>query len=549
MRLVAILLVLSAMEVRGGRDGYIGAAACARCHAAIAQSYAETGMARSFRSVQPDIQLPEFDGRAFLHEASRQTFTPQYSAGRNLVSRQQAVSGFQPYEGSVDYVLGSGDHARSYLHRTATGELIEFPVSWYARRSGYWQMSPGYDRPGHQGFSRQINYRCMFCHDAYPATKGQDGGTHFPSELPQGIDCERCHGPGEQHAKDARPTSTVNPARLPTERAMEVCLQCHLETTSGDLPGDRLRAGRDVFSYRPGEPLGDYRTYFDHAPNAGFAEKFEIVSSAYRLRQSACFRAQPAKLACTNCHDVHRASTRAETVVRASAVCVTCHRAGHSNRAECVSCHMPTREADDVPHVEITDHKIGTGHRTFSATPRNDDVPYAGAAVVYYPAGARAEPAPRPISASTPKEYTAEGQALLRVGDTKRAVEALRAAVNERPEIADIRVNFAAALIADHQYAAAREQLDEAIRTGPSTETARGEWERARAAGATAADAIAKFQASLKSQMLSAHSNLGVVLSLLGNRREAIEEFRRAVECDPHSETAKANLRRALSQN
>lgn len=207
-------------------------------------------MARSFRSVQPGLRLPEFDGRAFLHQASRQTFTPLTNGGRYLVSREQSTKGFEPFRMAVDYILGSGDHARSYLHKTPDNALLELPVSWYARRGGYWEMSPGYDRPGHQGFTREINARCLFCHNAYPQK----------NKLGEGIDCERCHGPGDQHVKDAKRASIVNPARLPADRSLDVCLQCHLETTSGDLPGSRLLPGRDVFSYRPGEPLGDYQS-------------------------------------------------------------------------------------------------------------------------------------------------------------------------------------------------------------------------------------------------------------------------------------------------
>jgi hypothetical protein len=31
-------------------------------------------------------------------------------------------------EKQIDYVVGSGDHARTYLHRTGEGKLIELPV-------------------------------------------------------------------------------------------------------------------------------------------------------------------------------------------------------------------------------------------------------------------------------------------------------------------------------------------------------------------------------------------------------------------------------------
>jgi hypothetical protein len=48
--------------------------------------------------------------------------------------------------------------------------------------------------------------------------------------------------------------------------------------------------------------------------------------------------------------------------------------------------------------------------------------------------------------------------------------------------------------------------------------------------------------------MLSAHSNLGVVLDHMGDHEGAIKEFRRAVECDPYSAAAKQNLRQALTR-
>ena len=534
MKAVALALFLA-----GAANGYTGSAACGQCHQAIAESYKNTAMARSFRAVQPGIRLPEFDGRAFLHQASRQTFTPVTEAGRYLVSRQQSTSGFQPFRMAVDYILGSGDHARSYLHKAPDNALLELPVSWYARRGGYWEMSPGYDRAGHQGFTREVNARCLFCHNAYPQK----------NKLGEGIDCERCHGPGDQHVKDAKRASIVNPARLPAERSLEVCLQCHLETTSGDLPGSRLRPGRDVFSYRPGEPLGDYQQYLDHAPDAGQGEKFEIVSSAYRMRQAACYRARPEKLGCTACHDVHRQMSRAETVAKTQQVCTSCHaQTQHEPSGDCVNCHMPTRETEDVPHVEMTDHKIGIGLRPFTALVRRDDVPYGGDVVAYYPPGGTVGITTAPPLSPKRKDYTANGQALLRAGKVTAAVAAFRTAVNTRPEVADIRVNLAAALIAQNDYPAAQEQLEEAIRTGPSIEVARGAWLAARKAGAPLPTAREKYDDSLRTQMLSAHSNLGVVLDHMGDHEGAIKEFRRAVECDPSSAAAKQNLRQALTR-
>ena len=95
-------------------------------------------------------------------------------------------------------------------------------------------MNPGYDRPDHQGFGRVIGYRCMFCHNAYPEIPaGNDGPRSTPvyTRIPEGIDCQRCHGDGDRHVALARRRGArleeirgaiVNPARLAPERQMEV---------------------------------------------------------------------------------------------------------------------------------------------------------------------------------------------------------------------------------------------------------------------------------------------------------------------------------------
>jgi hypothetical protein len=95
---------------------------------------------------------------------------------------------------------------------------------------------------------------------------------------------------------------------------MDVCQQCHLESTSDELPQAVRAFGRAVYSFRPGEPLGDYLIHFDHAPGTGHDDKFEINSSAYRLRQSPCFQKSAGRLTCTSCHNPHRTPPGAEAV-------------------------------------------------------------------------------------------------------------------------------------------------------------------------------------------------------------------------------------------
>jgi len=268
-------------------------------------------MARSFYRPTPD----NMNEGSYYHKPSDMHYEMVRRGGHYL--QRQYQTGFDGKQANVreteiDFVLGSGNHVRSYLHRTAKNTLILLPLAWYAERGGFWAMNPGFDRPDHQALRRNVTYDCMFCHNAYPGIPAEDRDPVF-SSIPEGIDCQQCHGNGDRHlslaSKGAKVeeirAAIVNPARLTPERQMEVCMQCHLETTSSSLPASIVRYGRGPFSYRPGEPLGDFMLHFDHAPGQGHEYKFEITGSVYRLRKSQCFQKSNGALKCTTCHDPH----------------------------------------------------------------------------------------------------------------------------------------------------------------------------------------------------------------------------------------------------
>jgi predicted CXXCH cytochrome family protein len=403
--LVAVLLPsvhgLAAQTMSQGRRdaGYVDPKLCAACHQDIAANYAATGMARSFFAPTKSNTIEDYaKNPGFYHALSDSRYSMSIRDGRYFQRRWQLDAGGKEInveEVSVDHVMGSGNHARSYLHRTERGMLIELPLAWYPENGGHWGMSPGSDTE-HPQTRRFVSYKCMFCHNGYPdipaANKEPGDAPTFQGQLPDGIDCQRCHGPGAEHLRTGGRTGIVNPTRLSPERRMEVCMQCHLETTSGHIPAVLQRFNRGAFSYIPGQPLVDFAIHFDHAPGSGHEGKFEVVSSVYRLRQSRCFLESGGKLECATCHDPHRIPRGAAAIRQYSGVCMQCHSSAHAAQSaaaasDCITCHMPKRRVDDAPHVIMTDHLIqrrapANALAEFAERPAEQ---YYGEVTAYYP--------------------------------------------------------------------------------------------------------------------------------------------------------------------
>jgi hypothetical protein len=519
------------------------ALACAPCHPAIVESYAKTGMGRSFFALTPQTRVEDFARSNRLeHAASSSRFLLFERGGRYYMRREHPNGNI---EKEMHYVLGSGNHARSYVHRTAEGRLVAMPVSWYAEKGGFWEMAPGYDRPDHADFRRKINYECFFCHNSYPQTPSIDQSDPiYLDPLPQGIDCARCHGDPGAHLNKPGAGNILNPARLPAARQIEICLQCHLETTSHPLPHSMRRHGRPFFSYRPGEPLEDYMLHFDHPAGAPHANKFEVVSAPYRLRKSACFQKSGGRLTCSTCHDPHARG--------AKNTCVSCHAKPHRFNEDCAGCHMPARRPEDAPLTTIRDHWIRSRPETEPGPPLPE---YKGPVDAYYPrnpgalylAAAQARDGVN-LSAGIAalrgleKQFTRPefhwdlGEAYRKAGRKADAAAQYRKALHAMPALLPAWRGLALVLYPDP------EPMLGGLKQSPRDAflltllgTARNSETDLRAAIAADPD------------LPEAYVNLGALLARGGRKGEAIELFRAALAIDPRNAAALANLKLALS--
>jgi len=586
---------------------YVDARICAGCHSQIARNYQQTGMGRSLFRPAPANAIEDYAGNQFVHALSDTHYSMTMRGGAYYQRRWQIGFGgaeTNVEESSVDYVLGSGNHARAYLHRTARGALIELPLGWYAEKGGYWAMSPGFDAR-HPSTRRLVSYECIFCHDGYPRIpSGHDlPGSEplFSGGLPEGIDCQRCHGPGANHVRAAQTAGAgaerirgaiVNPTRLSPKLRMDLCMQCHLEPTSTAFPSLIRRLNRGPFSFTAGEPLDAFLLSFDHAPGAGREDKFEIVGSgAYRLRQSRCFLASRDALTCDTCHDPHRIPRGEEAVRHYSEVCRQCHAAAldemvskgmHPAAAGCVACHMPKRRTEDVVHVVMTDHliqrrppardllaELAERHPAEAEEYHGDVVPYypsalprAGPDALYHALAqvlmknnlsAGVSELARLVALQQPRDpewHVRLGDAWLAAGEPVKAVAAYESAVRLRPQSAPALQSLAEALKAAGEASRSAQALQQAIQLAPSDAAALYEFGTLAAALGRPSEAAERMQRAiaLDPDLPGAYTTLAAIQGAAGHTDAAEAATREALRVDPYDAAAWDLAGRALAE-
>ena len=586
----------------GVAPDYVDSRLCAQCHAKIYAAYQRTAMARSFYRPAPGNTVEDYRvNNGYYHPESDTHFTMLERNGKYYQRRYQV--GFQGEqtnvdEKEIDFVLGSGNHVRTYLHRTSAGALLELPLAWYAEKGGYWAMNPGYDKPDQPNSRRKINYECIFCHNAYPdIPAGHDqlrSEPLFTGALSEGIACQRCHGPGRRHIQiaqgigathEAITNAIVNPARLTSARQMEVCMQCHLETDSMPFPHSILKYDRGPYSYQPGEPLRNFMLYFDHPDNPR-EDRFQIVSSVYRLKMSACFRKSNGAMQCTTCHDPHGISQGRE-----AAACLRCHATAiqqavasgrHTALTNCIECHMPKRRTSDVVHAVMTDHYIQRKKPDGDLLaempePSGPETVFHGEVLPYYPRPfdrttanelylalaqvrennnsevglARFAAAIAKYRPKQPEFYIELADAWLSHGNSQKAIPLYQEAVRSKPDCLAGLLGLGRALEKAGQPTGAVEAFRRSTQTAPDDAVSWRELGQIYVKQGARAEAQAALDKSLQldGEAPETHYALGLAWSQpSGDPRRAEASFREAIRLAPDYQEAHMNLAILLFQ-
>lgn len=360
---------------------YLGIQACASCHADKFATFTQTGMGSSFGLATLKKSAGDFKQNKPVYDAFRNLYYLPFFRDSIFYLNEYRLDGNDTIYSRterISYIVGSGHHTNSHFIQE-NGFVFQAPITFYTQK-GQWDLPPGFENGNNSGFERKIGLECMSCHNALPQLIS--GSENQYRELPHGIDCERCHGPGELHVNEKskgiivdvskQPDYTiVNPAKLSWKRQIDVCQRCHLQ---GDAV---LKPGKNFTDFKPGMKLSDVFDQF--SPEYEGSDDIVMAAHAERFQRSKCFISsvkgnledEKAKVGftCISCHNPHVSVRQTNTDVF-NTKCRSCHSTQTQKQcsesalkisaasSNCVKCHMPASGTADIPHVSVHDHYI-----------------------------------------------------------------------------------------------------------------------------------------------------------------------------------------------
>ena len=333
---------------------FVGARRCGECHRSI--YHEQQGSSRHAQTLRfgeglKDVPLPANPVPDPVIPGISHSFTRRGDDRIELETRDEN----HVFRAIVDYAVGSGRHGITMLARDEAGIERELRISYFGYDQS-WGQTKGIDfAPRDAGdhigidLGRKTLNHCLSCHTTWFGSVGPGAAAAgVPEGKDHGIGCERCHGPGLNHAKAAESgfaeLAIGLTAMTPSEERLKSCVECH--AADGSI--------------EPSDPE------FTRAQGTTFLF-------------SRCFTGGRDQIGCTTCHDPHRAL---DTVaLHYEQKCLGCHsgkmageplkKSGGAGgpvsvaphvcpvnpKENCITCHMPKVE-DPTRKSRFTDHHI-----------------------------------------------------------------------------------------------------------------------------------------------------------------------------------------------
>ncbi|HSC13115.1 MAG TPA: multiheme c-type cytochrome [Rhodanobacteraceae bacterium] len=379
---------------------FVGAKACAECHAGEAAKWEGSQHAHAMQHATEATVLGNFNGAKFNYNGIVSTFYRR--DGKFFVNTDGADGKLADFE--VSYTFGLYP-LQQYLVAFPDGRMQALSIAWDSRPKAqggarWYHLYPdehitSTDQLHWTGLNQNWNWMCADCHSTKLDRNYAASNNSYATKWSEtNVACEACHGPGSKHVSwakhepgadkfvdrglivalderkgitwllNAQTGNSARSAPLTSHRELGVCAQCH--SRRAPFAAGMDHDGRFFETHEVS--LLTSRLYF--ADGQQREEVYDIGS----FLQS---KMHANGVTCSDCHDPHSGALRAP----GNAVCAQCHaparydaaahslHAAGSAGAQCAACHMPTRNymvidarhdhSIRIPRPDLSD-KLGT---------------------------------------------------------------------------------------------------------------------------------------------------------------------------------------------
>ena len=349
--------------------GYTGSTSCRECHEKFYRLWVPSHHGLAMQRYTPELARKSLTPQTKDIVKGDYRYRAEIQRGKGWVL-ERGPKGEKKYP--MVHALG-GKNVYYFLTPMERGRLQTLPVAYDVREKEWFDTAASGvrhfpDEPDDGPVNWKdpeytFNTACYRCHVSQLSTNYDlKTDTYNTVWAEPGINCESCHGPGEEHIRVCRAApqgkipedlKIIRGGRSFTVRQNnETCAPCHAKMrplTTAFKPGDRffdhydLTTLEDPDFYPDGRDLGENYTYttwlMSPCAKSGRLSCLHCHTSSGRFRQK-----NDPNTACMPCHQkrVETASTH------------TRHKSG-SKGSQCISCHMPTTE---FARMRRSDHSM-----------------------------------------------------------------------------------------------------------------------------------------------------------------------------------------------